>query len=108
MPEARQDIQALVQYCSPRLAVGPFAHFGEASVDGPRPTGRTSRLPERRSSVAVSWASFQGRRREGGVSVGPSRTPVLCTATSARITQGLFPVMPSQTNTSSQPAASAS
>ena len=56
------------------------------AVSTPRPNPHTSRPPLRWSSVMISRASFCGRRREMGVTIGPKRTRSVANATAARAT----------------------
>jgi hypothetical protein len=61
---------------SPKL---PYSSSGGV----PSPTPSTSRPPESRSRVTVSRASFHGRRLGNGVTIGPSRTRSVASATPA-------------------------
>ena len=54
----------------------------------PKPTPSVSRPPLSRSSVAVSRATFTGRRRASGVTIGPSRTRSVAVATAASVIHG--------------------
>ena len=74
----------------------------------PNPAARMTRPFDSRSRVAVSPASFQGRRREMGVSMVPRRMRLVSMAAAARVTQGSTPHTGSQTKKPSQPAVSAS
>ena len=94
---------------SPKL---PYSSSGGS----PRPTPSTSRPPDSRSRVTVSLATFQGRRRASGVTIGPSRSRSVASATPVSSIHGsamrsfhaLTNVRWSQTKKPSQPAASAS
>ena len=54
----------------------------------PRPAPSVSRPPLSRSSVAVSRATFTGRRRASGVTIGPSRIRPVAAATAASVIRG--------------------
>jgi hypothetical protein len=54
----------------------------------PSPTPSVSRPPASRSSVAASRATFTGRRRASGVTIGPSRTRSIAVATAASVIHG--------------------
>ena len=71
-----------------RLSVGSPTFPNAASSSAPSPTGNTSRPFDSRSSVIVSRASFQGRRRGGGVTIAPRRTRSVRIAIAAITTHG--------------------
>ena len=54
----------------------------------PRPTGSTRRPFERRSTVVVSRATFQGLRLESGLMMAPSRTRSVARAMAPISAQG--------------------
>ncbi len=54
----------------------------------PRPTPRVTRPPDRWSSDVTSRATFHGRRRARGVTIGPRRTVVVSVAMAARAIHG--------------------
>jgi len=54
----------------------------------PSPAPNVSLPPLSRSSVAVSLATFTGRRRASGVTIGPSRTRSVTIATAASVIHG--------------------
>jgi hypothetical protein len=82
----------------------------------PSPAPTTSRPPESRSSVAASFASFQGRRRASGVTSAPKRTRSVASAMAVSATVVSASSWPpsgvqarwSQMKKPAQPAASAS
>ena len=79
---------------SSSISARTFASVGSPTLPNapssraPSPTGRTSRPFDSRSSVIVSRASFQGRRREGGVTIAPRRTRSVRIAIAAMTTHG--------------------
>lgn len=52
------------------------------------PTPSTTRPPLKWSRVAACLATFHGRRRGNGVTIGPSRILLVLIATAARVIQG--------------------
>jgi len=78
-PQRLEQVEALVE---PRRERGRRTALAEGEDVALRaePRADTSRPPERRSSVAVSFASFQGRRRASGVTSAPNRTRSVASA----------------------------
>jgi hypothetical protein len=88
-PGRAQHLERLVEHARPHPVVGLLPGGGQlAAAVTAQADAQDEPPPLSRSSVAISRASFTGRRRASGVTIGPSRTRSVVIAMAASTTHG--------------------